>query len=73
MMIDCYQQDMKPTCYSYQQGMKPTLWVCFMLVCLIKKGRSDIEEKNIHRGKSPAAGANSPSCTNMGCPLKMYA
>lgn len=53
--------------------MKPTVWVCFMLVCLIKEGKSGTEESNIHRGKAPAAGASSPSCTNMVCPLKIYA
>lgn len=53
--------------------MKPTVWVCFMLVCLIKEDKSGTEENNIYRGKAPAAGASCPSCTNMGCPLSMYA
>lgn len=53
--------------------MKPTMWIYFMLVCLIKEGKNGTEEKKIHRDKAPAAGCSSPPCTNMGCPLKMYA
>lgn len=44
-----------------------------MLVYLIKEGRSGTEEKNIHRGKAPAAGVISPSYTNMGCLMSMHA
>lgn len=44
-----------------------------MLVCLMREGKSGAEEHNTREGKAPATGGSSPSCTNMGCPLSMYA
>ena len=53
--------------------MKPSVWISSMLVGLMKEGKSGTEEHSIHGGKAPATGASPPSCTNMGCPLSMYA